>query len=253
MSKPRPGRGKYWVRRCHRWLGVLLVLPLLWLVVTGLVLRYEEELGLDQMTVGSGWLLQKYGMIPEGEVRLAKAGEREVAEWGEVLFLDEVMLDEVGELRGAVARNGGVLVATPDYLLVYDAGGEWEQKLGEESLPGVPVEAIGLQGQSVLLTAAGATSRFDEALIGFAGVEPGVGGIWSEVKVGEDADRKRLGQAIAEQAGIPWSRVVLDLHSGNLGGTTGKLIVDLSGLGIIVMSLMGMKLVFRKQRGGAGA
>ena len=71
--------------------------------------------------------------------------------------------------------------------------------------------------------------------------------------VGEDADRKRLGLAIAEQAGVPWSRVVLDLHSGNLRGTTGKLIVDLSGLGIIVMSLMGMKLVFRKQRGGAGA
>jgi hypothetical protein len=62
-----------------------------------------------------------------------------------------------------------------------------------------------------------------------------------------------LEEAIAEQAGIPWSRVMLDLHSGNLGGTAGKLLVDVTGVGIIVLTLMGFKLVFRKSRGGTGA
>jgi hypothetical protein len=234
-------------------LGIVFLLPLLWLTLSGLALRYAEELGLEEATVGSGWVLRHYGMIPEGPVHLASAGSQEVAEWGEVLFLDDRMLDEVGELRGAVSSGGKVIVATPEHLLVYDVNGEWEQKLGEESLPGVPVERITSSEEGrVIVEVGGEGWEYDEALIGFEKVESGPLA-WSEVRTGDAGEVKRLEDSLAEAARIPWSRVMLDLHSGNLGGTGGKLLVDLSGLGIILMSLMGLRLVFRKPRGGTAA
>lgn len=250
MSKPGPKRGRYWARLWHRWLGVVFLFPLLWLTVSGLALRYSEELGLDQSMVRSNWILEKYGMFPEGEVQIVKLPKREVCEWGEVLFLEGRMLEEVGTLRGAVGYGGGVIVATEDHLLVYDASGEWEQKLGEESLPGVPVEAIGTAVDGmVVVRVAGNVWKFDEVLIGSAEVAD-EGMTWSVTEACDEEELRKLERATADQAGIPWSRVMLDLHSGNLGGTMGKLILDLSGLGIIVLSLMGLKLVFRKPRGG---
>lgn len=253
MSKPGPRRGKYWARRWHRWLGVVFMLPLLWLTVSGLALRYAEELGLSEAMVKSGWVLEKYGMFPEGEVRQVSAGRVTVSEWGEVLFLDGKMLDEAGVLTGAVPFGNGMVVGTEEYLMVYDAAGEWEQKLGEESLPGVPVEALGAGAEGlVVVKAEGKIWRFDEDLLGLTEVD-GAGVRWGEVTAGGDDAEKSLKRSIAEQAGIPWSRVMLDLHSGNLGGTTGKLLVDVTGIGIIVLTLMGFKLVFRKPRGGAGS
>jgi len=148
-----------------------------------------------------------------------------------------------------VERDGGVVVATAEYLLVYDAGGEWEQKLGEESLPGVPVEGIGRTADGAAVVQVGGKGwKYDGELIAFE--EVGEDSVeWSAVRVGGADAKKRLAEAVAGQAGIPWSRVLLDLHSGNLGGRGGKLVVDLSGLGIIVLTLMGLKLVFRKPRG----
>lgn len=243
----RPARrGRYWVRRWHRWLGVIFLGPLLWLTLSGLMLRYAEELGLDEAIVGSGRLLEHYGMIPEGVPRVVVAGEREVGEWGEVLFLDGQMLDEVGDLRGAVDAGGQVVVATEDYLLVYDLQGEWEQKLGEESLPGVPIEALGMAGDGrVLVRVDGRVWKFDDDLIVFTEIAEVDGLRWS---VPEPGLEDQFAAELAAQAGIPWSRVVLDLHSGNLGGTGGKLLVDVTGLAVIVLSLFGVKLVFRKPR-----
>ncbi|NNM28817.1 MAG: PepSY domain-containing protein, partial [Akkermansiaceae bacterium] len=51
-----------------------------------------------------------------------------------------------------------------------------------------------------------------------------------------------------EGAGIPWSRVVLDLHSGNLFGKSGRFLVDVTAIGLIVMTFFGIKLLFKGMR-----
>ncbi len=69
---------------------------------------------------------------------------------------------------------------------------------------------------------------------------------WSEVERLGGEGRARLEALLAEQAAIPWSRVVLDLHSGTLFGKVGRLLVDVSGVAIIVLTLLGGRLLFRK-------
>jgi hypothetical protein len=49
-----------------------------------------------------------------------------------------------------------------------------------------------------------------------------------------------------EGAGFTWSRVVTDLHSGSLFGKAGRFLVDLTGLAVIVLTLFGIRLLFKR-------
>lgn len=245
----RPGRRR--ARHWHRWLGVAFGIPLLWLTVSGLVLRHADRLGLHEAQVKSGWLLRRYGMIPEGKARGCAADGREVNEWGENLFFKGSILDESGVLVGAVAKGRDTVVATREFLLVYDEAGGLADQLGEESLPAVPLEAIGVDGNgAVMVRGGGKAWRIADDFL--SSEEAGPGEVrWCGVKELPDKQRVVLEAALADQAGISAHRVWLDLHSGNLFGWAGKLTVDLSGIAIVILSGLGFGLVMRKPRDAA--
>lgn len=252
MSDPQPRRrGRWWVRRWHRWLGAVFALPLLWLCITGLLLQHRDTFGLQDRKVSSEWLLKRYGQIPEGDPKGVKAGRFEVSEWNEVLFLDEKVLDESGVLVGAVAKPAEVVLATRQGLFVYDAQGAYLDRLGEESLPGVPVERIGLRGASeVMIEVGGKMFRIDDSFLDYSEVEADEEVSWSEVSVASAA-RSRLQGVLAEGAGFTWDRVITDLHSGSLFGSFGKFLVDLTGIAVMVLTLMGLRLLFRRRATGS--
>mgnify|MGYP001816420557 CR=1 FL=1 len=118
-------------------------------------------------------------------------------------------------------------------------------QLGEESLPGVPLEAIGVDAEGAVMVRVGcAVSRIaddflEHALVPEAEVD------WSTIAGMEDAGED-LVVLLAEQAGISYYRVLLDSHSGNLFGAVTQWAVDITAVGVIVLTVMGMGLVFRK-------
>jgi hypothetical protein len=240
------------VRRWHRQLGVVFALPLLWLAVSGLLLRHADRFGLHDRQVRSAWLLQRYGMIPEEAPRGVTAGSRRVVEWGENLFLGDALVQESGVLIGAVPKGRDLVVALEGYLLVYDAGGMLVDQLGDASLPGTPLEALGVDGDgAVMVRTDGKVARIGDDFLGHAEA-PAAEVTWSEVTALEEEAIEALEPRLAEQAGISYYRVLLDMHSGNLLGTVTKWSVDLAAIGIIVLTVMGLGLVFRKPRTGTG-
>jgi hypothetical protein len=248
---PTGRRGRFWARRWHRWLGVVFAIPLLWLTVSGLVLRHADRLGLHESRVRSAWLLRQYGMIPEGLARSTMAGSRSVGEWDEILFLDGIVLEESGILVGAVAMGTNTVVATEDLVLVYDPDGALVDQLGEESLPAVPLEAVGRGVDGALvLRSGGKRWRIAEDFLSHEEAGPGLIP-WSVVAALPEDAHASLENSLASQAGISSYRIWLDLHSGNLFGAVGRWAVDLSGLAIIALTLMGFRLVFRKGAGPA--
>jgi hypothetical protein len=248
MSEERSRkRRRFWgSRRWHRYLGAVFALPLLWLCITGLLLQHQDDLGLDERRVKSEWLLKQYDQIPEGEPQLAKAGRFTVAEWGGVLFLGGKILEESGTLVGVVAKPAELVVATSEEVFVYDAQGTYLDRLGEESLPGVPIEKVGLDdaGRVVLEIDGERHALSDDVLVHEAVSENGAVS-WSVIKTG-GAERGALQEALVEGAGFTWSRVITDLHSGSLLGKLGRLMVDLTGVAVIVLTLFGIRLVFKR-------
>jgi len=240
-------------RRWHRWLGVVLALPLLWLTGSGLVLRHADALGLHEKRVRSIRLLRHYGLIPEGRARSGSVGGRDVSEWGGILFVDGVVVEDSGRLLGAVHHGGDLVVATPEALLVYGPSGSLVDRLGEASLPGTPLEGVGAGSRgAVVVKVGGEAWEISDDLLSFARARGDVN--WSMVTLAGAGEQGELERILGAQAGISVYRLWLDLHSGNLFGGPGKAIVDLSAVGIIVLTLIGAQLVSRKKRveGGAG-
>jgi hypothetical protein len=165
-----------------------------------------------------------------------------------VLFLDGELLEASGTLVGAVAMPADLVIATADEVHVFDAQGEYLDRLREESLPGVPIEAIGIgEPASVLLRQGGRTFSLEADFLGFVEVpvQADKEGTWS--RASEDPGRKKeLQGTLAKQAGFTWSRVVTDLHSGSLFGTVGRLFVDLTGIAVIGLTLLGIRLLFKR-------
>ena len=246
MSSGRAKRRGWWrARSWHRWLGGILAIPLLWLTVSGLLLNHAEGLGMNRKVVRSSWLLDRYGMRPEGDAYGARVGTRRVTEWGGLLFLDDVLLEEEGTLVGAVAVGADLVVGTSEVLYVYGAQGGLVDVMDEASLPALPLGRIGKSDEGVLAVQGGGKTWVVKAGSLDFEESDGEGFTWSEVTGVEKAG---LEEALGEGAGIPWSRVVLDLHSGNLFGGPGRFLVDLTGIGVVLMTLFGIKLLFKRMK-----
>ena len=110
--KGRKSRPRKWHRLWHRYLGAVFALPLLWLVVSGLLLQHGERLGLTEKKVSSAWLLKRYKQIPEGIPSVTKAGRFMISGWDGEIFIDDSLLSESGTLIGAVALPGELVIST---------------------------------------------------------------------------------------------------------------------------------------------
>ena len=245
-ERPRKKRPKGGLRRWHRSIGAVFALPLLWLMVSGLLLQHQDTLGLDQKMVKSASLLKLYDQIPDADPVTTSVGRFMVAGWGGMLFVDDRILEESGTLIGAVARPGELVIATTGELFVYDAQGEYLDRLGEESLPAVPVERIGLdESHRVHLQTSAGHHVLGRDFLNFE-TAPGEGAVaWNTVEVGRE-EKASLQETLVENAGFTWSRVITDLHSGSLLGKVGRFLVDLTGIAVIVLTLLGIRLLFRR-------
>ncbi|MDP7107611.1 MAG: PepSY-associated TM helix domain-containing protein [Roseibacillus sp.] len=245
-ERPRKKRRKWSPRQWHRYLGAILALPLLWLAVTGLLLHHQEALGFDRKMVKSTGLLRRYDQIPDGNPTVTSAGRFTISGWGGMLFVDNRILEESGVLVGAVARPKELVIATTSEVFVYDSQGGYLDRLGEESLPAVPIERIGLDdSHRVHLQSSADHHVLGQNLLDFetAPVESTVE--WNALQAGPE-EKATLQQVLMENAEFTWSRVITDLHSGSLMGQIGRFLVDLTGIAVIILTLFGVCLLFKR-------
>ena len=68
---------------------------------------------------------------------------------------------------------------------------------------------------------------------------------WNAPRAGLE-EKASLQETLVENADFTWSRVITDLHSGSLLGKVGRFLVDLTGFAVIVLTLLGIRLLFRR-------
>lgn len=197
--------------------------------------------------MSSAWLLKRYNQIPEGVPAVTKAGRFLVAGWGGQLFVDDKLLEESGTLTGAVALPAELVVATENEIFVYDSQGLYLDRLGEESLPAVPLLGIGLDSNDrIHLQTADGQHVLGEGFLDFEEAPSGAVVAWSTPSEGFN-ERDSLQQILVEGSEFTWSRVITDLHSGSLLGKIGRFFVDLTGVAVFVLTVLGIRLLFRRK------
>lgn len=213
----RPPR---WFRRGHRWVGVSLLVFVLFLAITGITLNHSADLGLDRRYVSWSWILDAYGMGPPEP------------------YAGKVMLGPL-----AVVGDGKrvhVLLASGELVESIDLGA---------SLSG-SIERVGRLGDRAVLQSGGSLHRSDADVTAF---EPWADGAATDVSwsaaVEPDAAGLEALQIAWRGRGVTVERFLLDLHSGRILNFPGTLLMDIVAACMILLGVSGLVLARRRGNG----
>ncbi|HID48551.1 MAG TPA: PepSY domain-containing protein [Chromatiales bacterium] len=238
----------------HRYLGITAALFVIILSMTGLLLNHTTQLQLDARYVQNDWLLDHYGIRAPAGVPAFLAGGHWASQWGERLFLDERDLGTTTQrLIGSVAYGGMILLALDGEVWLLTPDGEVVERLG--GADGVPagLSAIGITDDGKLaVTAAHGIYTADEDLVIWQD-DPDAITVWSHPRPLPAPRHQRL-LRLYRGKGLSLERVLLDVHSGRIGGTAGVVVMDVAAGLLLFLASSGVWIWLRnrsrrKQRG----
>jgi len=224
----------------HGRFGVFAALIAIYLSVTGLMLNHSHDLGLDNARLDSTWMLQLYGIKPAMGVS-ASTQQYKVNKLGESLFVDSRIIGQYSSaLVGATALDELLIIALSDSILLLTPDGEIIETLTRSSgLPG-QIERVGRADSGLLIKSAKQTYLSDADLLNWLPVSDLNSPVsWSKLEaIPSDTKAKLI--LLLPAYGPSWERVLQDLHSGRFFKLPGTLLVDLTGIVLLLLSISGI-------------
>jgi len=224
----------------HRRIGISAALIAIYLSITGLLLNHSNDLGLNNSRTGNTWLLQLYGIKPPVGIS-AHTKQYKVDKLGEALFVDSRIIGQYeSTLVGAVSLDQLFVIALNDSMLLLSPEREIIETLTTSNgLPG-QIERIGYTDANLLIKSGQQIYKSDEDLLNWLPVtELESHASWSKPQATLPAAQARLKSKIPAY-GPSWERVLQDLHSGRFFKLPGSLLVDLTGIVLLLLSISGI-------------
>jgi hypothetical protein len=249
MHKRKKKSNWLWLLLLHRYTGLTAAFFAILLSVTGILLNHTQELALNKNYASASWLMQMYGIkTPEvSQVYTVKINEKMhwIMAFDGNAYLDQHALSCKAPLVGAFYANEMLLIANATQLCLFTAKGEMIDVLLLENEQ--PIKRIGQQQSYdkafIIDSSAGLFIVNDEytALLPADTALSITDTVWSKSSVAPDAVTALLLKQHKGE-GLPWERVVLDLHSGRIVGLAGVYFMDFIALLLIFLSLSGVTL-----------
>jgi hypothetical protein len=219
--------------RWHRRVGVAASLIILAIVATGILLNHSEKLGLDRLTVGPEIMQYWYGMPSETKPTSFSVGADRLTWYQDTLYFNEdQLIGQVNSIIGAALLKSAFVVATNRELLIFTNKGSLVEKLSGADIPG-DIKKIGVKFGStvILLTPSGQYSSSGDFLEWVAHPEATA---WIDPLPNSGTFNEKLRKTHFGQ-GLPWSRFLLDIHTGRLLGNLGPYLIDLVALCVLFL------------------
>lgn len=236
------------ILKWHRYLGVVIALTVVIVAVTGILLNHTNAFGLDSYSVSNKWLLRAYGAEAPQRWAGFKLDEHTwVLQIDDQLLVNEAPLVEAqSSLVGAVYRDEFYLVATQGQVFLFDQAKGLVEAMS--ALHGIDdaISKIGLdEAGRVWLETVGHQYLVADEMISY----------WSPAaqSVVAWSSREQIPAELLESLGGYWfgggvslERLILDLHSGRVFRQAGVLLLDLAGVGMILLAFTGVWMWFRR-------
>lgn len=229
----------------HRRIGLVALVLVIILAVTGIALNHTEQFGLDENFVDSEWILDWYGLQPEGEPVSYPAGAHAITQWQQQVFFDnKVITSSTQSLRGAIRAEQFIVLAFDSELLLLSPGGELVERI-PTSTSFSNTRRLGMKYQRpVIETAEPLYYMADEHIIDWdVIINEDIS--WSQADPVDATQRASLLQAF-RGSGLSMERVILDLHSGRIFGGWGIYLMDAAALALLWLSLSGLWVWWRR-------
>ncbi|HDY84184.1 hypothetical protein LCGC14_0662690 [marine sediment metagenome] len=214
-------------------------------VLAGLLINHAKQLELDQRFISWPWLMEHYGIGSVSPDVSYLVNNTIFSQFDNQLFADAMPIRHIERpLIGGIQLEDLIVLATDDALLLLTPEGEFVERMGAEAGVPAPIQNIGLyHGEPVLQTRQGMwRSNFMLDVwepISLSGVS------WSvphplSVSVENELKRFFYGK------GISYQQLLLDIHNGHIAGQMGIWLIDILSLFIVVLSLSGLWMWWRR-------
>lgn len=212
--------------------------------LTGLILNHADALGLSRASAGPA-ILRLYGVeLPPVDAAFEADGIVYASSSGLVFANGNELAQAPGKLVGAVAVEGGVVLATGSELLVTTRAGHLVERFSPE-LEG-RIARLGSSAGQAVLAVNNRSFLLDAERMAVAELAAPQDLDWSMPVELDSEQAAQIGQAALGNA-ISWERVLVDLHSGRILPTVGTWIADITALCLIYLCISGAVLWFRRR------
>lgn len=223
------------------------------LSATGVALNHSSDWALDRRYVSWSWALDVLGIhAPEPSATYSDRGHN-VTQLGRRAYFDAVEIPvEIDTLRGLLVSEPLAICATRDGLILLTVDGGFVQHMNlSAELPG-PIERIGTADGRPVIDAGEEFYVADKDLTRFVRWHESAGAefAWSIESVLEPDQLSEL-QELYRGRGLTIERLLTEIHSGRIAGKLGPWLLDLIGLGFVLLSVSGL-LVWIRAAGRAG-
>lgn len=222
-------------RSLHRSVGLVALVFVLIVSVTGILLNHSVGLSLDKRQV-PGWVAAWYYDDTSGvsgflvdDVHLYQIGS-------EVHLESSAVTSCVDGLSGAVALKDQVAALCGNEILLLTAGGQFIERLGP--VHGVPtgIQRLGASDGDLVLEFEQTTRHFSLDSLTLQ-EPPSVDVIWQNpVPIPASLTEALLADTVT------WEKFILAVHSGRVVGGPGPWLADLVAMLLIFMALTGLIL-----------
>jgi len=223
-------------------MGLLSALVLIMLAVTGIALNHTEDLKLDSHKINSNAILDWYGIPSPQNLKSFATLDHWLTQVNQNIYFDKAMLIKTEEnLLGSVETDEFIVAALSNSLLLLSVEGELI-----EQTPLNNIKRIGLNSKKAVVIIAGEEqlSSNDGLLSWHSDNNKAV--TWSKNTILPESIKKTI-QSHFRSSILPLERVLLDIHSGRFFGMIGVIIVDISGIFVIILSLSGLAIWLRRK------
>lgn len=240
--KPKKPTAFLW----HRRVGLVAIVLVVILAITGILLNHTDALKLDERYVESSWLLGWYGLEPEGEAVSYDVGEHVITVLDRQVFFNSYPITTTEQtFHGAVKTEQLIVLAFDTELLLLTHDGELVERMptghGFSN-----IQRIGIKYQRpVIETSDPMYYMADEHILDWdVIIDEGID--WARETTLSDTKMQVLLESFRGR-GLTTERVLLDLHSGRIFGEYGIYLMDAAAVAMLWLSGSGIWVWWRRR------
>ena len=238
---------KHTVFLWHRRAGLVAIVFVIVLAVTGIALNHTKSLKLDERYVDSAFLLGWYGLEPEGEAISYDVGEHIITVLDHQVFFNTypVTITEQA-FHGAVGTEKLIILAFDSELVLLTSDGDLVERM-PTGQGFAAIQRIGVKyGRPAIETAGPNYYLADEHMLDWDVVSK-EGIAWAQ-KTTLDRTKMTVLLESFRGRGLTMERVLLDLHSGRIFGAYGIYLMDAAAIALLWLSSSGLWVWWQRQR-----
>ena len=223
----------------HRRLGLLALLLVFVLSITGIMLNHTEALKLDERSVDSNLLMDWYGINPQGNAVKFSSDNHWLGHWDQQLFLNgERLQTSATAVHGMVETADMLAIALERQLLLIDFDGEVIELMPMPQQ--AAISRIGLSETRLALLDKNGQFYLADKYISQLHTQAAQATRWSSAENIEDEQLEQIKLAYRGK-GLSLERLILDLHSGRLFHPVwGVYLMDASAIIMMFLGVSGI-------------